>query len=370
MYRMHKPAWLVLLIALSLVLGACSPQATPSPSGEGQETGVQPASEIVLFNWTDYMNPDILVQFEQETGIRVIEDYFSSNEEMLAKLQGGATGYSLIIPSDYTVAIMIQDGMLARLDKNNIPNIENLSDRFTNNEIDPGNEYCAPYQWGTTGIAYRSDLIDPPDSWAVIFENNPASPVYGRITMVDDMRDVFAAALLYLGYDINTTDDAQLQEAREVLIRAKAGLSGYDSDTFEDLLVTGENLVAHAWMGEIQMAKEENEHIEYFIPKEGGVIYMEEICIPVTASAEQKLAAEMFIDFILRGDIGAMLSEYIYYGSPNEAAQEFLSDEYKENPMINLPEEVLARLHFIKPLGQYDLVYQRLWDEVKSAPVP
>ena len=188
--------------------------------------------------------------------------------------------------------------------------------------------------------------------------------------MVDDVRDGFAAALMYLGYDVNTTDDAQLQEARDLLIQAKAGLSGYDSDTFEDLVASGENVLAHGYNGEFLGARDENPNIDYLIPDEGGVIYMEEVCIPVSVSPEEKLAAEMFINFLLRGDVGAQLSEYIYYGSPNNAAKEYLSEEYLTNPIINPPEEVMQRLHFLKPLGEYDLVYQRLWDEVKSAPSP
>jgi spermidine/putrescine transport system substrate-binding protein len=370
----RTPHWqfaglLGLLVVMALLLSACGGQGSPAAPETGQPGEIQPASEIVLYNWTDYMNPEVLELFEAETGIRVIEDYFSSNEEMIAKLEGGVTGYTLVIPSDYAVGIMMREGMLAELDHANIPNIPNLTDRFEYNEIDPGNRYCIPYQWGTTGFAVRTDLVDPvPTSWAAIFENEPGMPTYGRVTMLDDTRESFAAALLYLGYDINTTDDTQLQEARAALIRAKAGLSGYDSDTFEDLLMSGENLIAHAWNGEIMKATEEVEAIEYIIPDEGGVIYMEEICIPITATPEQKLAGEMFINFILRGDVSAMLSEYIYYGSPNEAALEYLSDEYLENPLINPPMEVLERLYFMQPLGEYDLVYQRLWDEVKTAP--
>jgi spermidine/putrescine transport system substrate-binding protein len=354
------------LLVLSLVLAACS--SPPASSDTNGEAAVEPATEIVLYNWTDYMEPGILSQFEQETGIRVIEDYFSSNEEMIAKLQGGATGYSLVIPSDYAVAILKEQGLITPLDHSQISNLANLNERFKTNDLDPDNKYCVPYQWGTTGIGYDASAIDAPTSWAAIFDAVPGDPQYGRMTMVDDARETFSAALLYLGYDVNTTDEAQLQEARDLLIQAKAGLSGYDSDTFEDLVASGENVLAHGWNGEFLMAKEENENVTYLIPDEGGVIYMEEICIPTNASPEEKLAAEMFINYLLRGDVGAQLSEYIYYGSPNEAAQEFLSEDYKTNTIINPPQEVLDRLHFLKPLGEFDTVYTRLWDEVKAAP--
>jgi spermidine/putrescine-binding protein len=354
---------ITIVLLLTLAVSACASQPAATEPG-----ALEPAPEIVLYNWTDYMNPEILTGFEQETGIRIIEDYFSSNEEMIAKLQGGAEGYSLVIPSDYAVAILIENGLLAELDKANIPNIDNLNERFKNPEVDPGNAHCVPYQWGTTGIGYDSAAMEAPTSWAYLLSASPDAPQYGRMTMVDDMREGFAAALLYLGYDVNTTNEAELQEARDLLIQTKAGLSGYDSDTFEDLVASGENLMAHGWNGEFLMAQDENESVDYLIPDEGGIIYMEEICIPASASPAEKLAAEMFINYLLRGEVGALLSEYIYYGSPNVAAQEYLSEEYKTNTIINPPQEVLERLHFLKPLGEFDTVYARLWDEVKAAP--
>jgi spermidine/putrescine-binding protein len=362
---MMKPiAKLVGWALLAGLLAACASQPA-APAGSGQ---VEPAQEIVLYNWTDYMNPEVLEQFTQETGIRIVEDFFSSNEEMFAKLQGGATGYSVLVPSDYIVYVMIQQGMLHQLDKSNIPNIKNLAPEFQTSEIDPNNAYCVPYQWGTTGIAYLKSKVAAPTSWGDILKASPDSPQYGRMLMVDDPRDGFAAALHYLGYDINTTDMAQLEEARQLLIEAKAGLAGYDSDTFDEMLLAEEILMTQAWNGEILASQEENPDIDYVIPQDGGVIYMEKLCIPVTASPAEKLAAEIFINFVLRGDIGAKLSEYIYYGTPNQAAIEFLSEDYLSNTAIFPPEDQRARLHTLRPLGEFDAVYQRLWDEVKSAP--
>ncbi len=340
-------------------------EATEVPAPEGGE--IEPASEIVLYNWSEYIEPEIYDLFEEEYGIKVVEDNFSNNEELLAKLQGGATGYSLIVPSDYTVGIMIEEGMLAELDKDNIPNIDNLAEQFKNPEYDPGNQHCVAYQWGTTGIGYLDGQVDEPTSWAVLFEPDPDSPAYGRTTMLDDTRESFAAALVYLGYDINTSDEAQLQEAKDLLIQAKVGLAGYDSDTFEDNLASEENLMAHGWNGDFLVAQEDNENVLYTVPQEGGVIWVDAICIPVTASPEEKLAGELFIDFLLRPDIGAMLSEYTYYASPNEAAEAQLDEEFLTDPTVYPPDEVLERLQFIRPVGEAESLYQRLWDEVKSA---
>lgn len=385
-------AWTMLtILLLSLFAAACGGGAAPTEAppqpevietqapaepevSEAQEAeqpevseAIEPVTEIVIFNWTEYIDPEIYTLFEEEFGIKVIEDNFSNNEELLAKLQGGATGYSLIVPSDYTVGIMIEEGMLAELDHANIPNLANLAPRFQELPYDPGNKYCAGYQWGTTGIGYLASQVEEPTSWAVIFNPDPESPTYGRTTMLDDVREGFAAALAYLGYDINTTDEAQLEEAKNLLIQAKAGLSGYDSDTFEDSLVVEENLMAHGWNGDFLVAWEENEDIAYSVPQEGGVIWVDNICIPVSVTPEEKLAGEMFIDFLLRPDIGAMLSNYNYYASPNAAAEAELDEEFLTDPAVYPPAEVTERLQFLTPVGEMESLYQRLWDEVKSA---
>lgn len=370
----------ILLLILSLVLAACSQPAAPAqPAPQPEQPAqaepapaagdaIQPASEIIVYNWTEYIDPDLYGQFEAATGIRAIEDNFSSNEELLAKLQGGATGYAVIVPSDYTVAIMIEEGMLRRLDRANIPNLANLAERFKNVPYDPGNVFCAPYLWGTTGIGYDSAALEEaPTSWAAIFDPDPGAPWVGRMTLLDDPRESFGAALAYLGYSVNATDEAQLQEAKDLLIKAKAGLAGYDSDTYEDLVAAGENLLAHGWNGDFLLAQEENENVLYITPKEGGIVFVDNLCIPISATPEQKLAAEQFINFLLDPEIAAQNSQFIYYASPNQAAEAFLDPEFLEDPTVYPPDEVLEKLQYLEPVGQAESLYQRLWDEVKSA---
>lgn len=370
-----------MLAVFALFLAACGPKATPAPAEpaaptapaapaetEAPAVAIEPATEIVFYNWSEYIDPEVYTLFEQETGIKVIEDNFSSNEELLAKLQGGATGYAVIVPSDYTVSIMKDEGMLAKLNPEDVPNLSNLNEQFRNLYYDPGNEYCAPYQWGTTGLGYLDGEVDEPTSWSVLFDPDPNSPMYGRTTMLDDSREAFAAALVYLGYDINTTDEAQLQEAKDLLIKAKPALSGYDSDTYEDLVAAGENLMAHGWNGDFLVAQEDNENVAYTIPQEGGVIWVDNLCIPASATPEEQLAGEMFIDFILRPDIGAMVSNFNYYASPNAVAEAQFDEEFLSDPTVYPPQEVLDKLQFIRPVGDAESLYQRLWDEVKSAP--
>jgi spermidine/putrescine-binding protein len=185
--------------------------------------------------------------------------------------------------------------------------------------------------------------------------------------MLDDPREAFAAALIYLGYSVNTTDEAQLAEARDLLIAGKAGLLGFDSDQFEDLLAAGETLLAHGWNGDMLMGQEENEDIAYTVPQEGGVIWIDNMCIPSTVTPERMLAAHLFIDYVLRPDIGALVSEYTYYASPNAAAEALLDPEFLEDPTVYPPDEVIDRLQYIEPLGEFESVYQRMWDEVKAS---
>ncbi len=358
--------WMRVGVLASLVLAACGGGATATVT-EAEPGAVEPASEVQLFNWTEYIDPEIYTLFEQEYGIRVVENNFASNEEMLAKLQGGTTGYDVIFPSDYTVSIMIQEGMLAPLDHSLLGNLGNLGERFLNTPYDPGNVYCVPYQWGTTGLGYNSAEIEAPQSWSVLFEPDPEAPWYGRTTMLDDPRESFAAALIYMGQSVNSTDEAQLEQARDLLIRAKAGLMGYDSDQFEDLLAAGETLVAHGWNGDILMGQAENADIAYTVPQEGGVIWIDNMCIPAGTPPDRSLAAHMFIDFILRPDIGALVSEYTYYATPNQAAEAQLDEDFLSDPAVYPPEEVLGRLQYINPLGEFESIYQRLWDEVKAA---
>lgn len=390
MQRKHILALIALLLIAVMALAACggapateAPKATeapaatqapaatkaPAPTEAPKEEAVKPADEIVIYNWSDYIAPGMYEKFQEETGTKVIEDNFSSNEDLLAKLQGGSTGYALIVPSDYTAYIMIDQGMLEELDHDNIPNLKNLDKQFTEMYYDPGNKYCVPYLWGTTGIGYNNQTLDtPPTSWEQIFKAKESDPWFGRMTFLDDVREVFSAALIYLGYDNNTKDEAQLEEAKSLIISAKKGISGFDSDTYEDLVGSGENILAHGWNGDFLQANDDYDGIiGYVMPKEGGTIWIDNICIPKGVSPEQKLAAEQYINFLLRPDIGAMLADYTYYASPNKAAIATMDPDYTDNPIIFPPEDVRAKLHLIKPLGEFESVYQRMWDEIKAA---
>jgi spermidine/putrescine-binding protein len=324
------------------------------------------ADELYIYNWSEYMDPQVLEDFEAEFDVRVIEDTFATNEELLAKLQAGASGYDLIFPSDYMVEIMIGEGLLAEIDRENIPNIANIDPVFADPPYDPGMVHCVPYMWGTTGIGYNTEVFEEaPDSWAYLFDPELASQYAGQITMLNDVREAMGAALKYLGYSLNSTDEAELMEARDLLIQQKAWVYAYDSEQYAPLLSADETVLAHGYNGYFFMTALEDERIWYTIPKEGATIWADNMCVPKTAP--NKYTAEVFIDYLLRPEVNAALVNYLWYPSPNSAAKEFIDPEILEEPAIYPPPDVMAQLEWITDVGEATQLYERLWTEVKAA---
>jgi spermidine/putrescine transport system substrate-binding protein len=342
------------IILATLTLAACA-------GGGGKK---ELASELHIYNWSEYIDPDVYTAFEEEFGVKVVEDTFSSNEELLAKLQAGATGYDLIVPSDYMVEIMIEEGLLTKLDHNNISNLGNLSDLFKKPPYDPELAYCVPYQWGTTGIGYNSEIVEP-DSWAWIFDPEIASEYTGKITMLNDSREAIGAALKYLGYSLNSTDEGQLEEAKQLLIAAKPFLFSYDSDQFEDLIVADEVVYGQGYSGDYFAAAAEDERIWYVIPKEGATVWADNLCIPKTS--KNSYTAEVFINYILQPEIAAQITNFTWFGSPVGAANEFIDPEILEEPAIYPPDDVMVKLEWIQDVGDATPAFERIWTEVKAA---
>jgi len=324
------------------------------------------ATELYLYNWSEYIEPQVLADFEQEYGVKVVEDTFASNEELLAKLQAGAGGYDVIVPSDYMVEIMIEEGLLAELEHGNLPDLGNLDPKFNSLPYDPELTYCVPYLWGTTGIGYNSDVFDdPPDSWAYLFDPELAAEYAGQMTMLNDVRESFGAALKYLGYPLNSTNEDELMQARDLLIQQKQWIYSYDAEQYEDLISANETVIAHGWSGDFIMIAEEDERIWYAIPREGGVIWADNLCIP--KSAPNQYTAELFINYLLRPQVAAANSNFAWYASPNAAATEFIDAEVLEEPAIYPPPEVMDNLEWLEDVGEATPFYERLWTEVKAA---
>lgn len=368
----------VLIVAV-LVAGCGAPApaapAAPAPSGDtaaATDSGrcgdrSRLSSTVSFYNWADYIDPQILTMFEAECGVRVIYDTFASNEDLLGKLQAGATGYDLIVPSDYMVTIMIQLGMLRELDHANIPNLANLYDDFRNTPYDPGNRYSVPYQWGTAGIGYDgAQVVEAPDSLAVFFDPEVAQQYARRISMLNDARETIGAALKYLGYSMNSTDPAQLEEAKQVILAVKPFIVTFDSETYSNLLVAGETVVGHGWNGGFYQAIFDNEDrdLHFVVPKEGLTIFTDNLAIPV--SAPNPYTAEVLINYLLDPEIAAMITNFTYYASPVAAARPFILEEILTDPGIYPPDEVLARMEYLVDVGEATLLYERIWTEIKA----
>jgi spermidine/putrescine transport system substrate-binding protein len=322
-----------------------------------------------IYNWSEYIDPVIYEMFEDETGIKVVEDSFANNEDLLAKLQSGATGYDVIYPSDYMVAMMIELDMLAELDKSRLTTLDNLDPTFTNPPFDPNMEHCVPYFWGTTGIGFNwNDWEEAPNSWEYLFNPEYAQRFEGRISLLDDMREVLGAALIYLGYSSGTTNVAELEEAKELILGIKPYVAAFDSDTYEDNMVAGDIGLSHGWSGDVFTAQVEDENIDYIIPKEGAVMWVDNICITKDAGADPDRLDMVYqwIDFLNRPDIAAINTNFVWYASPNKAAESGISEEILSYPAIYPDEETFAKLQYLVPVGDATEIYSRIWTEIST----
>ncbi len=320
--------------------------------------------ELRIFNWSEYIPEEVLVEFERRYDVRIIYDTFEAPEAMIAKLQaGGVREYDLVVPPDYYVAEMARAGLIQPLDHDRIPNLKNLYPEFRDPDYDPGNRYSVPYQWGTTGLAYRaSEVKQPVDSWGVFFD--PAQ-YQGPFLLLDEMRETIGAALKYLGYSLNDTDPAHLEEAKRLLIDAKRrGLGFAGSVEGRSRLLAGDAVVVHNYSGDIFQIQEEDDDIVYVIPQEGGTIWMDAVAMPT--SAPHPDLAYAFLNFILEPEIAAAISNYTFYASPVKAAEPFLDPELLGNPAVYPAPGIRAKLEFIRDVGDALPLFDRIWTEVKA----
>lgn len=333
-----------------VLLAACSPSA---------ENGKAPVT-LHLFTWSAYADETVIRQFEERFGIKVITDTFASNEELLAKLQGGAVGYDVIVPSDYMVSILVKQDLLAELDPAKIPNLAHVYRHLKGLYYDPQNRYSLPYLWGTTGIGYNADLVSPPpDSWQVLWDER----YKGKISLLNDEREVFGMALRAAGESLNAVEPAVLTAAKARLMTQKALVKTYTSENYDQLLVSGDVALAHGWSGAIMRAAAERPSIKYVIPKEGGTIWQDNLC--VLATSEHTEEAMAFINFLLEPQIAALMTSKVQYASASEKARLFVPKDIAQNPAIYPPDEVVSRLEWIKDVGEAITVYDRAWTELK-----
>lgn len=363
-----------LLLALALVAAACSSDDGSAIDVSGCEVG-ETDGDLSFYNWTEYIDPELLTAFEEEYGIEVQYTEYESNEAMLAQVEAGGAVYDLVVPSDYMVHAMRVEELLVPLNYDAIPNFANVADLFVDPSYDPDNTYSVPYQWGTTGLAMSWDTLDAlggEATWAVIFDPEVSAPYAGRISMLDDAPEAITAALKYLGYSVvdvvETQNEDAVREAGALVAEAKDRLQKFDSVNFGDDLVNGEVDIAHGWSGGFFLSFDEADAWEdygFFIPKEGGVVWTDNLSIPVTA--EHPCSAHTMINFLLDAENGAQLTNWTFYGSPNEAAEAFILPEILEDEAIYPPDDVMAKLEFIPQGGDISLLIQDEYARAKSS---
>lgn len=330
-----------------------------------EESGVVNEDKLVVYNWGEYIDPEVLTIFEEETGINVVYEEFETNEILYPKVSSGAIAYDVVCPSDYMIQRMIENDLLTEINFDNIPNIKNIGKQYMeqSRQFDPENKYSVPYCWGTVGILYNKTMVDEPvDSWSILW-----NPKYkDNILMQDSVRDAFGATLKYLGYSLNSTDLDELTEAKNLLIEQKPLVQAYVIDQVRDKMIGNEAAIGVIYSGEAIYTQKENPNLEYVIPKEGSNIWIDSWVIP--KNAEHKENAEKFINFLCRPDIALKNFEYITYSTPNEAARELIEDESIRNSKIAFPDaSELSGCETFKFLGdKNDAVYNELWREVKS----
>lgn len=330
-----------------------------------QESNMMNSEKVVVYNWGEYLDPEVLTLFEQETGIDVVYEEFETNEILYPKISSGAIAYDVICPSDYMIQRMIENNLLAEINFDNIPNVKNIGKDYMeqSRQFDPENKYSVPYCWGTVGILYNKTMVDEPiTSWSVLWDEKYKD----NILMQDSVRDAFGVTLKYLGYSLNSTDLDELTEARDLLIKQKPLVQAYVIDQVRDKMIGNEAAIGVIYSGEAIYTQMENPDLEYVIPEEGSNIWIDSWVIP--KNAENKENAEKFINFLCTPEIALMNFEYITYSTPNSEARKLIEDEAIRNSEIAFPDlSKYDNLETFQYLGtEADQTYGELWNQVKS----
>ena len=322
------------------------------------------SKKLNFYNWDTYIGETTLADFKAASGVEVKMDLFADNDELFAELQKGKPGYDVIVPTNNYVERMIAAGMLMPLDHSLIPNKANIDPVFQDAAYDPGRKYSQPYMWGTAGIGYRKSRVESvPDSWKWLLTSDKYK---GRIALQGDKSTAIQMGLKLLGHSLNTTDPDLIKRVGEMLIRQKPHIKAFADDDGQDLLLAGEVDLAMEWNGDILQIMKKDADIGYVVPREGGLLWQDCLCIPKDAPHPQN--AHNFINFLLRADVGAAIADYIQYATPNLAAKAWMSASYRNNPAIFPPPAVIKASEFPVYLGEdYERLIEETWARVQAA---
>ncbi|RDY25870.1 spermidine/putrescine ABC transporter substrate-binding protein [Romboutsia weinsteinii] len=349
---MAKLKTVISLIAVGLMSASLLTGCNKSDNSTGS---------LYVYNVGDYIDEELITKFEEETGIDVTYETYDTNEMMYQKVKSGSTNYDLVFPSDYMVEKMKSEGLLQKIDFKNIPNIKNIDEDFFNPVYDETNEYSVPYMWGTFGIVYNKTMVkEKVDSWDILWDEKYKS----NLMMFDSVRDTMGIALKKLGYSMNSTNQKEIDEAKELLMKQKDLVLAYVNDEGKDRLIGEEVAMGINYSGDAITMMEENPNLAYAIPKEGTNKWVDAMCIPTTA--KHKKEAEMFINFLLDAENAKVNAEYIGYSIPNKAALELLDEEIVNDPVAYPSEEVLKKTETFIDIGSEIKKYDKAWIELKS----
>jgi spermidine/putrescine-binding protein len=378
--KLFRP--LAVLTIASMALAACGGgTGATQASGSGEKvtsTGFAcPApefpmevtsTELNLFVWTEYIPPEMIECFELVYGVTVNRDEYSSNEEMYAKVSAGGVAYDIVQPTDYIIGLMARQDLLAELDHSKLPVMKNFDPKYLDFDFDPGNKYSIPFQAGTDAIVVNTDVVENvPQSWADLWNDEYA----GRMVFLDDSRAVIGATLLTLGYDVNTTDPAELEEAKNKLAELVPNIKLFDSDSPKTALISGDADLGMTWTAEALLAQQENPAIEYIYPTEGAILWQDNWTM--LASAPHPDLAYAWMNYTMQGDIFWLMLRDFPYTNPNQAALDYakanqtdLYDAYMASPITNTPAEAIQNGHRIEDVGEATPLYDNIWVEVKG----
>ena len=350
---------IILLIILAGITGYFQIVKNPEPTKE------KLSDVLNVYNWEDYFGETTIEDFENEFGVKVNLATFENEDEMLSAIQSNPRQYDVTVASDILVKEMINMKLLTQLNIENISNFKNIGSEFKNPSYDPGNKYSVTYLWSTSGLAINRKYIKEIEpSWSILW-----NPEYkGKISMLNNMQDVLGSALFYLGHSGNSINPTELEEAKNLLLKQKPLLRGYeDTITIRDDLISEKLWAGHIYSGDGAFAAAENENIEYIIPQEGAFITLDNLVVPI--GAQHKYTAEVFINFILRPDVSAKLVNYLWYANTNEAAREFTDPAILQNASIYPSEEVKKNLEFSGYFGGVEALalYNQIWAELQHS---
>lgn len=325
-------------------------------------SGCSQGEVVYVYNWGDYIDEEVNRMFQEETGIKVVYEVYPTNEDMFAKLSAGGSKYDIVFPSDYMIEKMIGQDLLAPIDTTLLTNYDKIDAQFKNLQCDPESAYSVPYLWGTMGIVYNTTMVEEEiDEWADMW--NPAYA--NQVFMYDSERDSMMVALKKLGYSMNTQDEAELQAAKEELIKQGPNVLAYVGDEGKGKMENGEAAMMLAWAGDAMVMTQNNPDLAYVLPKEGTNFFVDSIAIP--KNAENVANAHAYIDFLCRPEIAALNAEYVGYSTPISAARELLPEEIKNNEIAYPEPALIEDMEMFNDPGAMMEVYSRIWTEVKAS---